>query len=101
MKGVIRIPYYDPETNEFYGAHGRPRKVAPEVKKVYKCLYDNANKLISKEAIMDNVFGKDNHDKNKLYVYISRIRRIIRDHLGSRIDNVRGKGYKLIVPVTP
>ncbi|MET3875395.1 helix-turn-helix domain-containing protein [Chitinophaga sp. OAE865] len=100
MERIIKTSYYDPEANEFYASHGRPRKVAPEVKKVYKCLYDNANKLISREAIMDNVFGKDNHDINKLYVYISRIRRIIQDHFGSRIHNVRGKGYKLIVPVT-
>ena len=98
MKGVIRIPYYDPETNEFYGAHGRPRKVAPEVKKVYRYLHDNANELMSKEAIMDTVFGKDNHDINKLYVYMSRIKGIIKDHPDSRIQNVRGTGYKLVVP---
>jgi DNA-binding winged helix-turn-helix (wHTH) protein len=98
MKGTIRIPYYSPGDNEFYGSHGRPRKVAPEIKKVYRCLHDNANKLMSREEIMDTVFGKDHHDINKLYVYISRLRRIITHHPGSRIHNVRGKGYKLIVP---
>lgn len=47
MKGTIRVPYYSPGDNEFYGSHGRPRKVAPEIKKVYRCLYDNRNELIS------------------------------------------------------
>ncbi|MEI3799693.1 MULTISPECIES: winged helix-turn-helix domain-containing protein [Chitinophaga] len=98
MKGTIEGPYYSPEDNEFYGFHGKLRKVAPEVKKVYRYLYDNANKLMLREDIMDTAFGKDNHDINKLYVYISRLRRIIKLHTGSSIYNVRGKGYKLIMP---
>jgi DNA-binding winged helix-turn-helix (wHTH) protein len=94
MKG----PFYSPEDNEFYGSHKRPRKVAKRVKKVYRCLYDNKNELVSMETIMDTVFGKDDRDINKLYVYISRLKQIIKDHPGSSIHNVRGKGYKLIVP---
>ncbi|MFX1703101.1 helix-turn-helix domain-containing protein [Chitinophaga sp. CC14] len=98
MKGIIRKPYYSPEENEFYSSHGRPRKVAKRVKKVYKCLYDNRNELTSMETIMDTVFGGNDHKIDKLYVYISRLKEIIKDHPGSSIYNVRGKGYKLIMP---
>ncbi|HWV64379.1 helix-turn-helix domain-containing protein [Chitinophaga sp.] len=101
MKESIGTHHYDPGNNEFHVSSKRTKKVTQRIKEVYRCLYKNKNELVSMETIMDNVFGEGNHDIDKLYVYISKLKRIIENHPGSGIRNVRGKGYKLIVPVTP
>lgn len=98
MKGLVVAPYYDREKNQFFNAYGRQRKVAPEARKLYSYLYDNANTLKTMGEIMDFVFGEDNHNIGKLYVYISRLNKILSQHYGTRIQNKRNRGYKLIIP---
>lgn len=98
MKGQVGTPYYDREKNQFFSAYGRQRKVAPEARELYSYLYDNANDLKRMEEIMDFVFGEENHNIDKLYVYISRLNKIIAQHQDTRIYNKRKVGYKLVIP---
>lgn len=66
---------------------------------ILECLMKNANQVVSKEFLYDNVWGFDNETfSNNLEVYISFIRRKLKT-IGSvvTIKAVRGLGYKLEV----
>ena len=66
---------------------------------VLECLIRNANQVVSKDFLYDNVWGMDNETiSNNLEAYISFIRKKLRA-IGSKvgIKAVRGLGYKLEV----
>lgn len=66
---------------------------------ILECLIKNANQVVSKDFLYDNVWGIDNDAmSNNLEAYISFIRKKLKA-IGSRvgIKAVRGLGYKLEV----
>lgn len=67
---------------------------------ILECLIKNANQVVSKDFLYDNVWGIDNDTiSNNLEAYISFIRKKLKA-IGSKvvIKAVRGLGYKLEVP---
>lgn len=66
---------------------------------ILECLMKNANQIVSKEFLYDNVWGIDNDTlSNNLEAYISFIRKKLKA-IGSLVNirAVRGLGYKLEV----
>jgi two-component system OmpR family response regulator len=64
---------------------------------VLSFLLDHPNALLSKQAVLDAVWGLDfDGDPNIVEVYISHLRRKLNEPSGpARIETVRGRGYRL------
>lgn len=66
---------------------------------ILECLIKNANQVVSKDFLYDNVWGIDNESfSNNLEAYISFIRKKLKT-IGSQLEikAIRGIGYKLEV----
>lgn len=65
-----------------------------------KLFVRNRNQLITKQSILTNVWGHDDHfNSRNLDVYVSRLRKFLAADGSLSILNVRGAGYKLVAPV--
>ncbi len=61
-------------------------------------LVQNRNELVPRSVILTKIWGNDDYFSAKsMDVYISKIRRLLRDDPGIEILNAYGSGYKLIV----
>jgi len=82
---------YDPITHELVGPEKKKRKLAPDIHLLLMCLQETPNVMVPKEKLI-MISG----DKNQLYVYISRLRRILEVVGGNlSIETRYGKGYVL------
>lgn len=66
-----------------------------------KLFVRNRNQLITKQSILTNVWGHDDHfNSRNLDVYVSRLRKFLAADASLSILNVRGAGYKLVAPLS-
>ncbi|KUG08535.1 response regulator transcription factor [Solirubrum puertoriconensis] len=62
-----------------------------------KRLYDQRNQVLERTAVLQELWGDDNFFNGRsLDVFITRLRRYLKDDPQVQIVNVRGVGYKLI-----
>ena len=63
-----------------------------------KLLLENTGKVLSRSAIIDEIWGKDHYiDENTIDVYVGYLRGKIAEHTdGEYIKTVRGAGYMLV-----
>lgn len=60
-------------------------------------LYTNRQQLSSKKQILEKIWGDENFFNSRtLDVFITRLRKLLREDPGVQIINVRGMGYKLV-----
>ncbi|MCC3160518.1 response regulator transcription factor [Hymenobacter sp. 15J16-1T3B] len=63
-----------------------------------KRLYDQRNQVLERTAVLRELWGDDNFFNGRsLDVFITRLRRYLRDDPQVQIVNVRGIGYKLVL----
>jgi DNA-binding response OmpR family regulator len=70
---------------------------------VYLCI--NMNDILDREFAVNTIW-KPHHDfyqfaARSMYVYITKLRKLLKDDERVEIMNIHGKGYKLIAPVEP
>ena len=70
---------------------------------IMKLFLDNVSRIFSKEMIYELVWGDAQTDDNAVMVYINRLRAKIEDDPSSPkyIQNIRGIGYRFVVPELP
>ena len=57
----------------------------------------NKNQVVDRKAILVNFWGNDDYFSGRsLDVFITKLRRYLKDDPSVAILNIRGKGYKLI-----
>ncbi|WP_240935892.1 response regulator transcription factor [Hymenobacter sp. HDW8] len=62
-----------------------------------KCLYDQRNQVLERATVLQELWGNDSFFNGRsLDVFITRLRRYLKDDPQVQIVNVRGIGYKLI-----
>ncbi|TGD81422.1 response regulator transcription factor [Hymenobacter wooponensis] len=62
-----------------------------------KCLYDQRNQVLERTAVLQELWGDDSFFNGRsLDVFITRLRRYLKDDPQVQIVNVRGIGYKLL-----
>jgi len=60
-------------------------------------LYENRQELNSKKKILEAIWGDDNFFNSRtLDVFITKLRKHLREDAGVQIINIRGVGYKLV-----
>ena len=59
----------------------------------------NSNKVVERNAILKQIWGDDSYyNSRSMDVVLTRIRKLIAGEKGIRLMNLRGVGYKLLVP---
>ncbi|MFN5883698.1 MAG: response regulator transcription factor [Bacteroidota bacterium] len=61
-----------------------------------KILFDNIGELVKRDTILTYVWGKvDDYAANSMDVYLSRLRKLLKEDSQIMIENLHGTGYKL------
>ncbi len=88
---------FDPSTNELRSETGSRRLTSREAD-LLKYLVQNVNKIVKKEDILQNVWDNDSYfNSRSLDVFISRLRKYIKDDPDIQINNVHGIGFILSI----
>lgn len=79
--------------------HGQKRELKAKEFQLLKCLYDNRNKIVTKEQLFEEVWGDSFYGDGTLNVHIRRLREKLEDNPGEPklIKTVWGTGYMLEV----
>lgn len=68
--------------------------------RLLKILCDHLNNAVSREEIMQGIWGNfDEYKSKSLNVYITRLRKYLEDEPNAEILNLHGEGYKLVARV--
>lgn len=77
---------------------GRAEQLTHREAELLKRLYDQRNQVLERNAVLQELWGDDNFFNGRsLDVFITRLRRYLRDDPQVQIVNVRGIGYKLML----
>lgn len=79
--------------------HGQKKELKAKEFQLFKCLYDNPNKIMAKERLFEEVWGDAFYGDGTLNVHIRRLREKLEDDPGNPklIKTVWGTGYMLEV----
>lgn len=73
-------------------------KLTTKESELLKLLCQNANKVLERNFALKSIWIDDNYfNARSMDVYITKLRKHLKDEPGVEIINVHGKGYKLIV----
>jgi DNA-binding response OmpR family regulator len=74
------------------------RKLSEKEARLLFLLANHRNRLLPRELALREVWGADNYyTARSMDVYISRLRKYLRDDTGLSIENVHGSGYMLVI----
>ncbi len=74
------------------------RKLSSKEADLLQMLISNKNELVQRSVILEKVWGNDDYFAAKsMDVYISKIRKMLKDDPGIEILNAYGIGFKLII----
>lgn len=77
---------------------GREEQLTHREAELLKRLYDQRNQVLERTTVLRELWGDDNFFNGRsLDVFITRLRRYLRDDPQVQIVNVRGIGYKLML----
>lgn len=66
-----------------------------------KLFCDNQNELLNRSYILKEIWKDDDYFLNKtMDVFITRLRKLLKDEPGVQIRNLYGTGFKMVVPQT-
>lgn len=92
--------YFDVMKRKLIG-NGFTHKLSSKEAELLQMLMHNKNKLIDRKQILLKIWGKDDYFTSKtLDVYLSKIRKLIKEDNNLELLNAYGSGYKLIERVT-
>ena len=73
------------------------KKISSTESNLLKLFIENKNMLLSRNAILLSVWGRDDfYTARNLDVYINKLRKIIKDDICLEIANIHGSGFKLV-----
>lgn len=78
--------------------NGESKKLSSKEAELLKILNDNRNTLVSRSVILTKVWGNDDFFIAKsMDVYLTKLRKLLREDPDLEIQNLYGTGFKLIV----
>ncbi len=73
-------------------------KLTTKESELLKLLCNNANKVLERNLALKTIWSDDNYfNARSMDVYITKLRKLLKEEPNVEIINVHGKGYKLIV----
>lgn len=77
---------------------GEPQKLSPKEADLLRLLLHRRNDLLSREEALETLWGEDNYfNARSMDVFISKLRKRFKPDPRVRIENVHGKGFRLVV----
>ena len=74
-------------------------KLTTKESELLTMLCKHANEVLEREQALKTIWIDDNYfNARSMDVYITKLRKLLRDDPAIEINNVHGKGYRLIVP---
>jgi len=73
-------------------------KLSPKEAGLLRLLYVYRNHLLPREKALKDIWDEDNYfTARSMDVYLSRLRKYLRDEPGISIESIHGKGFRLVV----
>jgi len=81
--------------------NGESSKLSPKEADLLRLLLHRKNDLLSREEALETLWGEDNYfNARSMDVFISKLRKRFKPDPRVRIENVHGKGFRLVVDDT-
>lgn len=78
---------------------GDTRKLTTKESELLRLLASNANNILERNYALKSIWEDDNYfNARSMDVYITKLRKLLKDDPNVAIINIHGKGYKLINP---
>jgi DNA-binding response OmpR family regulator len=78
---------------------GEPKKLTTKESELLNLLAANANSILERNFALKTIWVDDNYfNARSMDVYITKLRKLLKDDQDVAIINIHGKGYKLITP---
>lgn len=77
---------------------GKEKSLTHREVQVLLMLFENRNQVLERKLVLDRLWGDDSFfNARSMDVFITRLRKYLRDDSSIQIVNIRGVGYKLIL----
>ena len=91
---------FDPQKQLLTGAKDDPLKLTTKESDLLNLLCENVNQVLERNYALKKIWGVvDYFNARSMDVYITKLRKLLKDEPDIEIMNIHGKGYKLIAPV--
>ncbi len=81
---------------------GDAKKLTTKESELLTLLAANANNILERQFALKTIWVDDNYfNARSMDVYITKLRKLLKDDSNVAIINIHGKGYKLIMPEIP
>ena len=78
---------------------GETKKLTTKESELLRLLAANANNILERNYALKSIWEDDNYfNARSMDVYITKLRKLLKDDPNVAIINIHGKGYKLITP---
>ena len=78
---------------------GETKKLTTKESELLRLLASNANSILERNYALKSIWEDDNYfNARSMDVYITELRKLLKDDPNVAIINIHGKGYKLITP---
>lgn len=97
---VLKLGAYSFDTQKQILSHGDEKtKLTTKESELLTLLYQHANEVLQRDFALKTIWIDDNYfNARSMDVYITKLRKHLKDDEDVEILNVHGKGYKLILP---
>lgn len=94
---VFTIGAYSFDTNNYYLSHPNfEKKLTKKEADILKLLCKNMNKVLPRDIVLNSVWGQDDYFVGRsLDVFITKLRKYLKEDSSISISNVHGVGFKL------
>jgi DNA-binding response OmpR family regulator len=98
-QSVFKIGQYDFDyTNQYIAISGSHQKLSTKEAELLRLLCLRKNEVLTREEALLNIWHDDNYFNGRsMDVFLSKIRKYLRDDPNVEIINVHGRGYKLLI----
>ncbi len=97
---IYQIGSYSFEFNkQILSRAGVVQKLTTKESDLLKLLCDNSNSMLERNFALKSIWVDDNYfNARSMDVYITKLRKYLKDDTDIQILNIHGKGFKLIIP---
>ncbi|MGC9471344.1 MAG: response regulator transcription factor [Bacteroidales bacterium] len=102
-KNIFRLGRFTFDANKQTLQHGdQVRKLTTKESELLKLLCNNQNQILERNFALRTIWEDDNYfNARSMDVYITKLRKYLREDPSIEILNIHGKGYKLILDKQP
>ena len=89
--------YFDTQKQTLARGSNDPQKLTTKESELLNLLCSHANEILERNYALKTIWGNDNYfNARSMDVYITKLRKLLREDDKIEIINIHGKGYKLI-----